>query len=407
MNKIKTILVITSSNHLKNYGDLAIIKTCLERIERLFPYARIYASTENPALLNKMFPRILPISARVISFWIEKSYQKNNTFHYRKKNITPLRNPVRVIQRIISGQDIKVFNRVFLSADLVVATGGGYLNDLFAQQAYDVLEIIDLANNQRKYTAIFSQGIGPINNRTLENKLMSVLPKVGLICVRDDKYSPVLLSKYRVNRDKILFTGDDGLLQSIGKDTNGEGVGFNTRVSVYSGIKISQLNKLVRSAILFTRNKKTKIIPLPISEYEKESDSKSLQLLLSIMMKNQVESYPEDLSGLLENIRKCRFTVSCSYHAALFSLANGIPVLAISNTLYYDYKFKSLSQIYPGGVIVTGQNQLSKVDLKTYFSYLWNLSQDKRQEFIKISKKLIYKNRSAYKRLLTLTVIKQ
>lgn len=52
-------------------------------------------------------------------------------------------------------------------ADLVVASGGGFITDVFQQYALSVLRLLHDATRAGKPTAMLSQGIGPIWSREL------------------------------------------------------------------------------------------------------------------------------------------------------------------------------------------------------------------------------------------------
>jgi colanic acid/amylovoran biosynthesis protein len=45
---------------------------------------------------------------------------------------------------------------------------------------------------------------------------------------------------------------------------------------------------------------------------------------------------------VIANIRRCRVVVTGSYHAAVFALSNGIPVVCVVGSHYYGTKFYGL-----------------------------------------------------------------
>lgn len=54
---------------------------------------------------------------------------------------------------------------------------------------------------------------------------------------------------------------------------------------------------------------------------------------------------PEDL---VTAIAQCRAVITGSYHAALFSLAAGVPAVCLTKSPYYDAKFGGLAALFPG-----------------------------------------------------------
>jgi colanic acid/amylovoran biosynthesis protein len=45
----------------------------------------------------------------------------------------------------------------------------------------------------------------------------------------------------------------------------------------------------------------------------------------------------------------CRIVVAGSYHAAVFALAQGVPVVGVSASPYYEAKLGGLAELFPGG----------------------------------------------------------
>ena len=53
---------------------------------------------------------------------------------------------------------------------------------------------------------------------------------------------------------------------------------------------------------------------------------------------------------LVSEVARCRVLVTGAYHVAVFALAQGIPVVGLSTSRYYDDKLGGLSGMFPGGV---------------------------------------------------------
>ncbi|MEU0542770.1 polysaccharide pyruvyl transferase family protein, partial [Nocardia sp. NPDC005978] len=51
-----------------------------------------------------------------------------------------------------------------------------------------------------------------------------------------------------------------------------------------------------------------------------------------------------------ERVARCRVLVTGAYHLAVFALSQGIPVVALTSTEYYDDKFLGLAEMFGGGV---------------------------------------------------------
>ena len=79
----------------------------------------------------------------------------------------------------------------------------------------------------------------------------------------------------------------------------------------------------------------------------------------------------------MNQIARCRVVITGSYHAGVFALSQGIPVVAIVNSDYYSSKFIGLADQFGGGVEIVDlkdKNPLQKLELAIYQS----ISMDKK-----------------------------
>jgi colanic acid/amylovoran biosynthesis protein len=71
----------------------------------------------------------------------------------------------------------------------------------------------------------------------------------------------------------------------------------------------------------------------------------------------------------------CRAVVTASYHAAVFALAAGVPAVCISNSPYYDGKFRGLVDLFPHAAeFIQLQRSGSTVLLRQALARAWNAS---------------------------------
>ena len=63
---------------------------------------------------------------------------------------------------------------------------------------------------------------------------------------------------------------------------------------------------------------------------------------------------------LIKQTARCRIVVTGAYHAAVFALAQGIPVVCLSNSPYYLAKFQGLEDLFGLGCATV---RLSEPDL--------------------------------------------
>ena len=94
----------------------------------------------------------------------------------------------------------------------------------------------------------------------------------------------------------------------------------------------------------------TSAVSLPVSIEAESGDSIAIETLLG----GDVDaSHDTDLSveGLLERIATCRIVVTGSYHAGVFALSQGIPVVALCSSDYYRHKMQGLALQFPSEAI--------------------------------------------------------
>jgi polysaccharide pyruvyl transferase WcaK-like protein len=57
-------------------------------------------------------------------------------------------------------------------------------------------------------------------------------------------------------------------------------------------------------------------------------------------------------SAVIERVTACRVVLTGAYHLAVFALSQGIPVVALTSTAYYDDKFYGLAEMFGTGITV-------------------------------------------------------
>ncbi len=78
--------------------------------------------------------------------------------------------------------------------------------------------------------------------------------------------------------------------------------------------------------------------------------------------------------ALITTAANCRAIVTGSYHAAVFGLAQGVPVVCLTKSSYYDAKFAGLSALFPGACFVGSLQQPDFADcLRNAIEQAWRL----------------------------------
>ncbi|HIK16968.1 MAG TPA: polysaccharide pyruvyl transferase family protein [Leptolyngbyaceae cyanobacterium M33_DOE_097] len=415
------IIVENSGYHLKNLGDLAMLQVALDRFKKFDSNVEFTVLTTEPDKLVSLFPNVQPLTPEGRNFWfsplvgsLSKLFTAEQGWstleHHLRYKLTPIFKILLRSKLTIKSEDVNSVEQ-FLSyveaADLVVATGGGYLTDAFKRHAIAALNLLDLATHLNKPTVLLGQGIGPLNNPELIAKAKHVLPKVDLIALRESCVSPSILKELNVPENRIVVTGDDAIELSYlaRQPALGTGIGVNLRVANYSGIN-SALLELIRASLHQTaREFNAPLIPVPIETAAIESycspDSDTIHQLL--------QGYDDESDGgrrlasptqVIEQVRRCRVVVTGSYHAGVFALSQGIPVIGLAKSEYYVNKFAGLATQFNTGceiILLTEPDFQEK--LTKSIRQAWNLADQLRPQLIDAAEAQIELGKQVYEKV--------
>lgn len=363
----KRIVVESGNFGFHNMGDVAMMQIAVERIGELWPSAQVEVRTRRPDLLANFCPRAVAVSGEERDAWLSSW---DLAIGLRQKLPAPLSRALTNFEKAIwlkipRAMDCaarakssllrrkfippETFRRRLQSADLLIVCGTGLLTDDFAEFAVPLLDEMEVALRTGVPVVAFGQGLGPISDPLLLKRAQAVLPRLELISLREGRSGPRLLGALGVPCSKILVTGDDSIELALKHrpSSSGSSIGVNLRIAQYAGTNDETVSKLSGALIAVAKNTQRSLVPFPISLHENESDLKTGEKLLGSHWK-PTESLrsPEDVIRLIGG---CRIVVTGSYHGGVFALAQGIPIVAIVQSLYYEQKFEGLQQQFPGG----------------------------------------------------------
>ena len=268
------ILVENSEYWLRNNGDLAMLAVTLDRMHQRWPDARIAVLTDSPCLLRAYFPHAEGISVFDEDPWAPPTRLERLAGHLGPRIVGPValarlrlrvrrkqlpdrlragrRKLLRLILRRPAPADVPASETAPLptgplhpgsaaaaaQSSLVVALGGGYLTDADRTQTVRVLNLVEHACDAGVPVALVGQGLGPLDDPRLQARAAQVLPKVGLIALREGRQGPQILDRAGVAAERVLVTGDDAieLAYHARIDEIGSDIGFCLRVAGYAPV---------------------------------------------------------------------------------------------------------------------------------------------------------------------------
>jgi colanic acid/amylovoran biosynthesis protein len=173
------------------------------------------------------------------------------------------------------------------------------------------------------------------------------------------------------------------------------------RIAGYSALDEGILGK-VRD-VLFGRAQQyqTSLVGIPISFCNADSDVRTLERLLihpqsNADMSNNISTPNE----IIRQISNCRIVVTGSYHAGVFALAQGVPVVGIIRSAYYRDKFQGLAGEFGAGcVVLEAAGAEFSQQLAAAIDELWERAAELKPELLAAAERQIKMAQAAYARL--------
>lgn len=352
------IIVEPSDTTLHNQGDTAMLCTALNRLQELWPEGEVFVFSDEPAVLTRYCPHVLTLTTRGRHAWTADIRSLPRLLRYLQPLDSWLRRRwpefakllVRTGQRVFggAGADLLGYRETVERSDLMLVAGMGGLTDAFYDFALALLDSIQLAIDSDVTVVMVGQGIGPIDDPRLRARAAAVLPRVDLFALREGRAGPQLLRALGVTGEHIEVTGDDAIefARSQTPASPGNGLGVNVRAESYAGVDSKAAIRLVGPvASAFAQRHAAPIIPVPITSYGKGDDADIARKLFPDTLDCPVQTPYEAIA----QVARCRVVMAGSYHAAVFALSMGIPVVALVGSDYYRDKMLGLADMFKTG----------------------------------------------------------
>jgi colanic acid/amylovoran biosynthesis protein len=414
------IVVDPSTVDCRNMGDVAMLQVAIQRLRGLWPSARIEVLTDAPEALAVHCPGVAPLSnsgrrewfsdRALLGEWHRRAPAPIGAAasaaarRLRRGWPAGLEGLLRAKARLRRRDDgaRRGFLRSMEQADLYLVSGAITLTDKAASHATVVLDTMAMALSQGVPAAMMSQGIGSMREPELLAKARSILPRAGLVAVREAVFGPVRLEALGVRRDRIVVTGDDAVALALEAATEerSRAIGVNLRLGRSSDVA-PEIVPVVREVVQAAAARHgAPRLPLPIAFHAASDDPATLRKLLSGTDEASGGSHLETTGALLEQTGRCRIVVTGAYHAAVFALAQGVPVVALAYNKDYFEKFRGLADQFSAGCRIVSLTEASLArDLAAAIDAAWEEADRVRRALREAARGQARASAAAYARL--------
>jgi polysaccharide pyruvyl transferase WcaK-like protein len=409
----------------RNKGNVSLLQTAVNRLSELWPKARIDVLTESPYSLKLYCPNVHPVSYYSSHNWSDSQHRKiylhqilprpaiRALLEAREELIfrrsSPPSFPVgdqsdnKVLPVQASQERLDIANpeddetnpdidQAIRNADLVVASGGGYMVDSGSTRSLVFLDRLAKAIKLNKTTVMVGQGVDVLENPALVRKAKEVLPAIDLFFYREKIVAPKVLSSLGVRPERMVMTGDDAVELAYRERSSvwGNGIGVNLRVAMYTDVHITDFIKIIRSVLHSTADRyNATLVALPISHWIQEADDKLISWLKYVS--------PLDV---IRRVRRCRVVVTAAFHPAVFALSQGIPVVGLIKSKEYKKKFQGLADEFGSSCQIVELNDNSiQEKLTLAIQSAWETAEQVRPHLLDVAESQIRAGKAAYRRI--------
>jgi polysaccharide pyruvyl transferase WcaK-like protein len=430
------VLIQNGEYWMLNKGDLAMLDVTVRRLRERWPAARIGVMTSAPLLLSAFQPEAEPIRDTGRGDWPRKRLigrasaiagpricgpvtvawlnAQHRPRHFSRRLLNSLRTRLKIAspgtrtgarRSTESGVRARDVPLAVHDASLVLAMGGGYVADVDAEQTRRTLRLLEYAVDAGIPTAMLGQGLGPLQDERLLEHARRVLPRVDLISLRESRRGPKLLSELGVLPHRRLVTGDDAieLAASVRQHGIGSDIGICLRIADYSPVGARTTAAVGRAVRESARRFDAALVPLIISEFNSEDRRSTCPLVTGFpnvvpLLHRYVG--PRDVAA---RVSRCRVLVTGAYHLAVFALTQGIPVVGLTASRYYDDKLLGLAEMFGGGLtVVRLDDPALEARLGTAVSAAWEAAPRLRPTLRARGDEQILASRQAFERVFEL-----
>jgi polysaccharide pyruvyl transferase WcaK-like protein len=355
-----------------NMGDVSMLQAAVDRLHQLFPEARIQVLTDSAESLARFCPEATPLdnAGRSILFgsgvllgkytasaprWlVDLLLRFRRTIGSRFPELLRATAvwSLKFRNRLKKAEAVTAFAHALQNADLLLICGSGGFYDGCQSWNLETLDFVDAGIRRNVPVAMLGQGFGPLRDPVVLERASRVLPRVNFITLRGNRGSLELLQSLGVSESRLKTTGDEALELAYDSRTDkvGKGLGINLRFSGSASTDDRDIEAIRPVLHDFARQQCAPLIPLPIAMHPYSRDDLTIkQLLVGFDEQSDGGNTLDSPLKVMKQAALCRVVVTGAYHAAVFALAQGIPVVGLAKSPYFASKFLGLEDQFGEG----------------------------------------------------------
>jgi colanic acid/amylovoran biosynthesis protein len=208
-------ILISDCHCSSNRGDAAILEGVRSSLERVFTDPDIMVLSTYPDSVQRLNDlKAVKQPLLPFRFW---DFLSNIRFIYSLLGASCLRKGRKIpaIESVLEKTGLSVY----LDADLVISTGGSFINDFYAPANLGRLFDLYFAKLLGKKVALYAQSIGPLYKMPCRWIARYILNRMDIITLRDE-CSKKILKSIGVSNPPIVVTADAAFAMSLEEKTS-------------------------------------------------------------------------------------------------------------------------------------------------------------------------------------------
>lgn len=240
--------------------------------------------------------------------------------------------------------------KLFKNSDIFIDGGGSLLQDVTSSKSlYYYLILTDLAKRMGLITALYSNGIGPINSPFNRYLTKRVLEKTDFLSVRDED-SRAFLKNMGIRKKDIFLTVDPALILEPALEERGK------EILESEGIDIENINSIVGISVrpwvqnyrevfakfsdFISRELESDILFIPF--HGEDDIEESLKIIKLMDERAHIIKGSYNPKELMSIIKRLNLLVGVRLHSLIFAAAVGTPFCGLS----YDPKIDGFLKMF-------------------------------------------------------------